>query len=148
MTWNEIYLKTAQPTLEQIREYIGSPLWQELCASLETGYSIQPVIEHSTCSGAPGWNVKYRKSGRALCTLYPRNGYFTALVSVSAAEATEAEMLLLTCTEAMQALFRRTAPFNGGRWLMIDVTDKAILADTLRLIGLRVKKNKHTHTNA
>jgi len=143
MTWSETYPKHTQPTLEQMNDYVGNPLWLEFCASLETGYGIKPIIEHSTCSGAPGWNVKYRKGGRALCTLYPRDGYFIALVSVSAADATEAEMLLPNCSEAMQALYRRTTPFNGGRWLMIDVTDKAILADTLRLIGLRVKKSKH-----
>jgi hypothetical protein len=140
MTWNETFLKTAQPTLEQFDAYIFSPLWRELCTTLENSYGTQPRIEHSVCSGAPGWNLKYRKGGRALCTLYPHKGFFTALVSIGTAEAAEAEYMLPTCSEAVRTLYgQQTASVSGGRWLMIDVTDAAILADVLRLISLRVK---------
>ena len=27
-----------------------------------------------------GWNIKYQKSGKSLCTIYPQQGYFLALV--------------------------------------------------------------------
>ena len=38
--------------------------------------------------------MKYKKSSRALCTLYPDEGQFTALITVGAKEAPEAELLL------------------------------------------------------
>ena len=139
MTWSEIYPKTTIPDEEQINAYIDNPLWNHLCAWLVQNGASKPKTEYSTCSGAPGWNVKYRKGGRALCTLYPRRGYFICLVSIGTAEATEAELLLPTRTEAVQQLFGRTKPLNGGRWLMIDVTDGAILADVEALISLRMK---------
>jgi hypothetical protein len=27
-----------------------------------------------------GWNIKYQKSGKSICTIYPQQGYFLALV--------------------------------------------------------------------
>lgn len=138
MNWFERYPKSQQPTLEEIANFIASPLWGELCAWAEKTYQIEPKVEHSTCSGAPGWNVKYRKGGRALCTLYPDDGQFIAMVSVGVKEAPEAELLLPTCSDYMRELFARTQTFNGGRWLMIRVTDPAVLEDVKKLVRLRV----------
>jgi len=138
MTWFERYPKAQQPTLQEISDFITSPLWNGLCTWAEQSYQIEPKVEHSTCSGAPGWNVKYKKGGRALCTLYPDEGQFTALITVGAKEAPEAELLLPTCSEYIQELFARTQTFNGARWLMIRVSDAAVLEDVKKLVRLRV----------
>ena len=138
MNWFERYPKSQQPTLQEIAEFIASPLWSGLCSWAEQAYAIAPKVEHSTCSGAPGWNVKYKKSGRALCTLYPEAGAFTALVTVGAKEAQEAELLLPLCSEYLRELYTRAGALNGARWLMIRVTDPRILADVKSLIRLRV----------
>ena len=138
MNWNQRYPKNQQPSLGEIASFIDSPLWGDLCAWAEATYGIAPKVEHSTCSGAPGWNVKYRKSSRSLCTLYPDAGAYTALVTVGAKEASEAELLLPTCSDYMRELFARMQTFNGARWLMIRVTDAVVLEDVKKLIRLRV----------
>ena len=68
MTWSEKYTQEFQPDLNAVAEYINSPLWTELLGFLEETYGVTPKIEYSKCSGAPGWNVKFKKGGRALCT--------------------------------------------------------------------------------
>ena len=138
MNWFERYPKSQQPTLEEIANFIASPLWGELCAWAEKTYQIEPKVEHSTCSGAPGWNVKYRKGGRALCTLYPDDGAFTAMVTVGSKEAASADLLLPTFSDYLRELYARTSAFNGARWLMIRVTDPRVLEDVKTLIRLRV----------
>lgn len=140
MNWNEQYPKAVQPNLVDISGYIGNPLWQELCGNLESRYKVEPKVEHSICSGAPGWNVKYKKSGRSLCTLYPHDGFFTALVCIGSKEQAEAELLLTNCCSYLQELYEKTDCFNGTRWLMIDVTDAEILTGVLLLIDTRVQK--------
>lgn len=139
MDWNEQFRQMHQPELLQIQAYIDSPLWTQLCGYLESTYGVNPSMEYSRCSAAPGWNLKYKKSNKALCTLYPNEGYFTCLISVGSKQAMEAELLLSTCTEYLNKLYWQTRPFNGGRWLMIDVTSQEILEDVKRLIALRVK---------
>ena len=138
MNWNQLYPKTRQPSLDEIASHIANPVWGELCRWVEENYQIEPKVEHSTCSGAPGWNVKYKKSGRSLCTLYPDEGAFTALVTVGAKEAPEAELLLPTFCAYLRDLFARTREFNGARWLMIRVGDAPVLEDVKKLVCLRV----------
>lgn len=142
MDWNQLYPKVQTPDLKRISAFVASPLWDALCAHLESCYGVLPKVAHSSCSGAPGWNVKYKKSGRALCTLYPADGFFTCLVSVGRREAMEAELLLSACTEYVRALYWKTDIFNGGRWLMICVTSPEILEDVKRLIALRGRRNR------
>lgn len=137
MNWNETYPITNQPTMEQIAEAVGNPLWARLCGEVERAYGGLPRVEYSRCSMAPGWNVKYKKGGRAVCTLYPDCGGFRCMVVVSDRVQNEAEFLLLDADPYTRELYRNTPSGMGGRWLMIDVSGEAILRDTLRLIVLR-----------
>ena len=138
MNWNQSYPKSQQPSLAEISAFIANPLWGEFCRWTEERYTVLPKVEHSTCIGAPGWNVKYKKGGRSLCTLYPDEGAFTVLVTVGAKEAPQAELLLPAFSAYLRELFSRTQPFNGARWLMIRVSDPRVLEDVKQLVSLRV----------
>ena len=139
MSWKETFPRERQPLFEQIGAYIGSQSWDELNDYLQATYGVTPKIEHSICSGAPGWNVKYKKNGRSLCVLYPDKGFFTCLVSIGAKEAQEAELLLSACTEYTRQLYWNAQPLNGARWLMLAVTAPAVLEDAKKLISTRMK---------
>lgn len=139
LKWNERYPMNAQPTLEQIDEYADSPLWRELRAFLDEVYGASPQLSYSRCGLEPGWNVKFKKGAKALCTVYLRPGYVTAMVSVGARDELAAQAALLTCTDYTRALYEKTAPSKMGRWLMIDVTKPEILEDVKALLQVRVK---------
>lgn len=139
MEWINMYSPDNKPSPAEIREYISSPLWDEFNDFLKNGYGIQPDYSYSGCSGQPGWNIKYKKSGKSLCTLYPMEGFFIALVVVGAKEAPEAELLMPSFTEYTQNLYRTAAGLSGARWLMINVTDERIAEDAKQLIQLRRK---------
>ena len=138
MRWIEAYTRGDKPEFEEISSYVESPLWDELCKFIEATYMISPSIEYSRCSGAPGWNVKYKKSSRALCTLYPNKGYFTCLVSIGRKEAPQAEMVLSSFSDYLQELYKNTNVFNGSRWLMIDITSKRICGEVKELLSIRI----------
>lgn len=139
MDWVNLYPADKQPSPAEIAEYIASPLWDNLNAFLQESYEVSPIYNYSTCSGQPGWNVKYQKAGRALCTLYPMPGFFIALVVIGTKEDVEASLVIPTCDQRIQALYNNTAAIMGGRWLMIPVTSDKILNDVKRLIQLRRK---------
>ena len=142
MNWNQLYSKSIRPSLEEVAAFIGSPLWGAFCGQIESAYGVEPKLEHSVCSGAPGWNVKYKKGGRALCTLYPDDGAFTCMVVVGAAEAPFADAALAACSDYVRELYADTRVFNGMRWLMIRVADAQVMADALSLIRLRAAVRK------
>ncbi|MBX9033545.1 DUF3788 domain-containing protein [Gordonibacter massiliensis (ex Traore et al. 2017)] len=139
MPWNELYPIDREPSMADVTQYVASPLWDAFTAFVAETWNAAPRIEHSRCGGAPGWNVKYKARGRALCTVYPRDGFFTCMVSVGSKEKPEAEALLSACDPYVRELYERSAEGSFGRWLMIDVTSEDILRDAEALMMLRAK---------
>ena len=131
-----------QPQIELIGEFINSSLWDELRSFIEGTYEVQPSIEYSKCYLESGWNVKYKKGSRSICTIYPRESSFTCLVTIGRKEADEAELLLPSLSNYVQEVYSTAGSLNGARWLMINVTDESILEDVKRLILIRVKPKK------
>lgn len=143
MEWYQLYSKNNQPSLEQISEFIDNSLWQNFNEKLQNLYQTEPKLSYSSCSMQAGWNVKYQKSGKSLCTLYPMYGFFIVLVVIGNKEMAEAELLIQTCTTYVSSLYQNTVFSAGGKWLMLKVTDDKILEDVISLIQLRVRpKNK------
>ena len=143
MEWSQLYTSSREPAMEDIRDFIGkaAPLFKELSTYLEETYNVPPKLSYSSCSAQPGWNVKYQKRGKSLCTLYPMDGYFIALLVIGSKEEaeTEAAAALGVFTDYVTELYMKTSFSCGGRWLMIEVTDRDILEDVKCLTAIRVK---------
>lgn len=142
MAWHELFTSEREPSLDDISAYIDNPLWDSFTAFVDETYGSQPRIEYSRCGGAPGWNVKYKARGRALCTVYPHKGFFVCMVSVGTKEKDEAEALMSTADPSVRALYERSAEGSFGRWLMIEITSAAILRDAEALMLLRAAPKK------
>ena len=126
------------PTLEEIAQYVQTPAFMQLCQEIKGRYECGEQIEFSACSLARGWNVKFKKAGRTLCTIYPHELYFTVMVVVGRREKAQVEAVLPDCTAPLREIYRQTREGNGQRWLMIDVEDQGdICQDILRLIAIR-----------
>lgn len=136
MTWDTLYPKTTMPDFEQIGAYIKNPLWNQMHACLTETYNALPKIEYSGCS-LKGWNIKYRKKGKNLCTIYPQEGCFKILVIASERQQVEIEFFIRTCCREVQEAYENTKFFNGGKWLFWDITDAKIQKDILELIHFR-----------
>lgn len=137
MEWFDMYDKESMPDAAQISAFIHNPLWEDLNAYLQQTYDAQPKASYSGCSGQPGWNLKYQKGGKSLCTLYPMDGFYIALVVIGEKERGEAELMLPGLTPSIQALYENSGALAGARWLMIAVKDADILRDVKALIALR-----------
>lgn len=137
MEWTAMYGKDRQPTLEAISEYVDSPYWQTLQTWLQTSYGVQPQMTYSGCSGQPGWNLKFKKGGRALCTLYPMEGWFIALVVIGAKEEMAYSLRAPGLTPYVQSLYDASAGMPGQKWLMIPVRGADALEDVKALVEIR-----------
>ena len=141
MDWSVLYPPEITPTLYQLEEYIDSPLWRKLNDYLCQTYKTEPKMAYSGCSMQEGlwkgWNIKYKKSGKSLCTVYPKQGYFLSLVPVGLREMHDAELLMPICTEYTQNLFMQTVSGHNGKSLAFDVNSENILHDIMNLIAIR-----------
>ena len=137
MEWHEWYGPDHPPAFDEISAYVGSGLWDGAREALESAFQTAPRLEYSRCAMQKGWNVKYKKGGRALCTLYPMAGQFIALVVIGQREEANMPSVLPVLKENTQALYHRTPFSMGGRWLMLKVEDEAALKDLMSLVRLR-----------
>ncbi len=129
------------PTLDDLGRYVGNPLFGKFCREMKEKYNCREKIEFSACSWERGWNLKYKKSGKNLCTIYPRESFFTVLVVVGKKEKEAVESVLPDCCAQIRGIYRETREGNGQKWLMIDLEDEdAVYRDALRLIEIRKGK--------
>lgn len=130
--------KNICPTIEEIEEYVRNPVFTLFCSEIKDTYQCNEKIEYSSCSWEKGWNIKFKKAGKTLCTIYPREYYFTVMVVVGTKEKASVEEMLPECTVELQSIYHQTQEGNGQRWLMIDLKDKEDLYyDVLRLVQIR-----------
>ena len=130
--------KSLRPDLEEIGKYIRNPVFTEFCQKINNTYNCNEKIEYSGCSLEKGWNIKFKKSGKNLCTIYPREGYFTVMIVIGRKEKESVEEILPECTSELQTIYSQTKEGNEQRWLMIDLEDhEDLYRDILRFIKIR-----------
>jgi hypothetical protein len=138
-----VHDRSAEPAFEAIGQYIAEPgrhRWLDFIAHIENTYHVMPQISYSVCAGKPGWNVKYKKSGRSICTLYPEPDSFMALVVLSTLDIARFELVKPCYSEELNRLFDETKLFNNTKWLMIRVESDPVLQDIKRLLALKLQQ--------
>ena len=130
--------KNNYPTIEAIGEYVRNPVFMQFFTEIKNTYKCNEKIEYSSCSWEKGWNIKLKKAGKTLCTVYPRECYFTVMIVIGTKEKMLVEEILPECTIELSDIYSQTKEGNGQRWLMIDLEDKGNLYnDVLHLIQIR-----------
>ena len=141
MLWSELFGSEQEPSENQIVEFVDTALWDDLANHMQRAYNVPPKRFYSRCSMDEGfwkgWNIKYKKSSKSLCTLYPKQGHFVALINIGEKEIAEADLLILLCDKYTQELYKQTKSGKNSKTLAMNVTNSNILCDVKKLIELR-----------
>ena len=140
MAYEHMLDKTKTPTPDEILTTIGQPsgeLWISLSQWIQSTYDVLPELKYG---GAKyGWAMNYRKGGRAVCSLTPERGAFTALVVLGAQAAEEVLACLESFGPAARSSFENAHAFPDGRWLWIRVQQACDVEDIQRLLLIKRK---------
>ena len=139
MEWSSLFGRDRQPSPVDLASFINTPQWENFLQFMETTCPVPSGMEYSGCSMQPGWNMKFKKSGKNLLTIYPAGGYFICMILIGPKEAVETEFMLPSFSGYMQRLYASTQQFNGTRWLMVEVRDEAVLDDLKELVLIKMK---------
>ena len=94
----EMFDKERQPTELELRDFVGTEFFMDLHNYLCDSYKVKPKLSYSNCSMDKniwrGWNIKYQKSSKSLCTIYPQHGYFLVLVPGTSFEVRNADTVV------------------------------------------------------
>ncbi len=129
---------------EEILTYLKEPAltwWQEINAFIQQKYGVSPKVTYSKCTAQQGWNVKYQKSGKSICTLYPEKESFIVLVVIKLELVGMIENMASFYESAVMEIVRGARPFNGTKWLMIPVTSPRILKNVQDLLVFKQEMN-------
>lgn len=97
-------------------------------------------MSYSGCSGKPGWNVKFQKSGQSFGTLYPEEGSFSVFIVISYKHEAEMEILRNALSPEMRALYDNAQDYmKMGRWMMFRITSEVDLRDYKLLMSVKMK---------
>lgn len=130
--------KGYQPDIDEMINYVNNPLFSETFSYMDSQYKALQKIEYSGDKNLPGWNVKFKKAGRTLCTVYPRQGHFQLLLVIGNKEKQMTEILLPDLCREFQSIYYNTKEGMGQRWLLFDfATRNEAYDDVLKIIRIR-----------
>jgi len=146
MEWKDLYPQINQPSFEAMADYIdseGRRLWDSLFDYMNSAYSSKPKMTYSTCSGKPGWNVKFQKSGQSFGTLYPEEGSFSVFMVISYKHEAEMEILRNELSPEMRVQYDNAQDYmKMGRWMMFRISRDTDLRDYKLLMSIKMKPKK------
>lgn len=137
MKWDELYTKEHQPTLKEVEDFIEMDLWKTFTTYMQQNFHAKPSLQYSCCSMQKGWNLKYKKGSKNLCTLYPMNRYFIVLVTISSNLKQKVEANLDQMGEHMNEVYKKTPYTNGSKWMMIEVRKEEDYQSLIKLLHLK-----------
>jgi len=141
MQWNDLYPGDKQPSFDEISEYIGKikNQWESLISWFGTSYKAKPKLTYSGCSGMPGWNVKFQKSGVGFGTWYPQKNYLNVMVIVSYKLDKEMGLLLPELSDYTAGLYSKAGDYmKVGKWMMLKADSKKIFDDYKKIVNVKL----------
>jgi hypothetical protein len=128
--------KKNPPTPEEMLSVLGParPNWESLVQFVTESYRAQSDL--CFYGKSYGWSLRYRKSGKALISLYPRPAGFTAQIVLGEAEVQKCLRQEIGAN-TRQAIEQAT-PFAEGRWLFIKVESPQDISDIKLLLTFKL----------
>ncbi len=143
MSFERMLDKENPPTAKDIADYLGkdaAETWNDITTFLAENYNFTP----ETVFGGKkyGWAVRYRRSGKSLCTLHPEKGAFTTLVVLGEKETEQTLAALSDFSPNVADTINSAKQYHDGRWLWLRILNKADTADIKRLLQIKKKPQK------
>lgn len=132
-----------KPTEKDILYFLEKPVsiaWIDLTSFLNINYDFVP--ETTFYGKKYGWTVRYRRSGKTLCSLFPEKGSFTILLVFGKNEIQKFEELKFEFSQEIVQLHENTKKLHDGKWLWIRVHKSEDLEDVKMLIVIKKKPKK------
>ena len=131
--------KSAPPDDGVVREWIGPDAfkhWAELRNWIDEFYPDVFTPDWLYGGKNRGWSLRYKKT-RALCTLVPEYGRFSAVVVMGRAEREKFEERRYARRPQLVKLYDEAKTYIDGKWLTIAISSADDLHDVAELLTLK-----------
>jgi len=128
------------PSEEELFSIMGEKMfmvWSDINSFIENNYNMEFLWNNGGKTGI--YELKYRKSGKTLCALYPREKCICMLIIFGKAERNKFEISREDFSKNTTNFYDNTHQYHDGKWLYLDLTDNKQTEDIKKL--LLIKKN-------
>ena len=128
-----------EPTDNEILAFVGKAgyAWKELTAFLNDNYDFVP--EKKNYGKKWGWVIRFRKSNKTWCALYPAKDCFTAQIIFGKKEVEKFQAARDDFSEFVLNKFDKTKQLHDGRWMFFNVEDSTLIDDLKKLMRIKRK---------
>lgn len=131
------------PAQEDLLSIMGEEkfkAWSEINSFIDENYNVESIWNDGGKVGT--YELKYRKSGKTLCALYPRKSGMCILIIFGKAERDKFEASRNNFTQYMSNFYDNTHQYHDGKWLYIDLVNYELIEDVKRLLLIKKSPNK------
>jgi len=116
--------------------------WEKLLTSIRSNYIMDEQWYEGKRESPYRDELKFRRGGKTLITLYIREGYFRAVVVLGKNERAKFEEKQTIFSNATRKIYDETNTLHDGKWLTFDVYDTNLIDDIINLIYMKRKPNR------
>ena len=135
MSYGAFTDRTSRPGEAEIEVALAgaAALWSEIVSFVEDSFRVRS--DWKFYGKNYGWSLAFKKSGKALVSLYPDAGSFTAQVILKEGQIARAPSELLI--PELRAAIDGANPYAEGRWVFLAVSSERELEVVKRLVEIR-----------
>ncbi|WP_127837560.1 DUF3788 domain-containing protein [Clostridium prolinivorans] len=131
------------PTNQDLKELLGEEkfnVWTGLANLVEDLYSMETVWY----KGYRDWKyeLKYRKSGKTLCSLNAKENCVGLMIIFGKAEREKFENECQSYAPEIQCVYNNSTTHYDGKWMMFELADLSLIEDIRRLLYIKKRPNK------
>ena len=139
MARERFLIRDEQPSEIEIRKRIGKevlPVWDDVRNYIEEQFPTYEA-EFIFYNDQEGWAFRYRSGLQHLCTLFPEQGGFTALIPLGPQEDQKAAEMMAYFNARIRELLSRQSSLPQGRWLWLPLEDHTDFVGLKLLLELK-----------
>lgn len=127
--------RTSRPEGTEIETALAgaAALWKDIVTFVESSFRVSS--DWKFYGKNYGWSLAFKKSGKALVSLYPDKGSFAAQVILKEDQIAEIPRELMT--RELRAAIDAANPYAEGRWIFLAVVSERELQVVKKLIEIR-----------
>ncbi|MHA6530781.1 DUF3788 domain-containing protein [Paenibacillus sp. BAC0078] len=134
---------TPIPSQTTLQEHLGSSAmiaWDAIADFIDQNYEMDSLWSNGGKYGK--YVLRFKKSGKTLCTLYVRDNQFGCWVIFGKAEREKFEKDRVLFSDEVQRIYDAAHVYHDGKWVMLDIYDDHLIEDIQKMIRLKKKPNK------
>jgi phage-related protein len=131
------------PAEEELNQLMGDEIyktWYAINNFIKENYDMEMLWNSGGRTGV--YELKYRKSGKTLCALYPREKGMRILIIFGKIEREKFENARGEFSEYINNFYDNTHQYHDGKWIYVDIINDAVIGDIEKLLLIKKKPNR------